>query len=445
MIRSLLAAMLLLAAAPAAAQQQCPPERFEQAFHFAFPVYQMVRTRQEAVRRLQQAGRQVVNQFNHRPTLSDHTHRNVTTPNNDTLYSASWLELSQAPIEITLPPDSGRYVSIALMDLFTDHFAVLHPKGASASRYWVVGPSWRGRAPRGVELIRSPTNDAWAIARTFVRDETDLEAARQVQSSIRASARGRQPRPFNTEVPAALDPASFLDVANEALARSPVPALHRRRLAPLGCTGLRPGARSAFAGLSSQAQAMWRQRLQPSYDALRGGLQQVGAQHGGWSYPAMGIGRFGTDDLFRSRVALEGLAALPRDEAIYLSARTDSEERPLDGSRSYRLRVPANVPAQAFWSLSLYEIEEDGRLFFTANPIRRYAIGSRMSGLQREPDGSIVVLISACRPAGAGNWLPAPRGPFALTFRAYRPTRAMRQDRFRLPAVQPDLHARCAA
>ena len=40
---------------------------------------------------------------------------------------------------------------------------------------------------------------------------------------------------------------------------------------------------------------------------LRGGLQEVGASRNGWSYPAPGIGEFGTDDHYRSRVALGGL------------------------------------------------------------------------------------------------------------------------------------------
>ena len=39
--------------------------------------------------------------------------------------------------------------------------------------------------------------------------------------------------------------------------------------------------------------------------------------------------------------------------------------------------IPADVPVNSFWSLSLYERLPDGRLFFVDNPINRYAVGNR--------------------------------------------------------------------
>ena len=42
----------------------------------------------------------------------------ITTPNNDTLYSQAWIDLSSGPVRITVPPTGGRYFSLALMDMF---------------------------------------------------------------------------------------------------------------------------------------------------------------------------------------------------------------------------------------------------------------------------------------------------------------------------------------
>ena len=60
----------------------------------------------------------------------------------------------------------------------------------------------------------------------------------------------------------------------------------------------------------------------------------------------------------------------------------------------------------------MYELMDDGRLFFTANPINRYAIGDRTSGLRKNADGSIDILIQHEPPGGDKelNWLPA-KGP----------------------------------
>jgi len=436
--------LLALCAAPAArAADARDVELARQAFRFAYPVHQMAVTRQNALARVEGAGGRVVNAFNHRPTLSDHTHRNVTTPNNDTLYSASWLDLSGGPVVLTMPAAKERYHSVALMDLFTDHFAVLGTRanGGAGGRYLVAGPTWRGRVPAGLTLVRSPTVDAWAILRVLVDGPADLAAARRLQTgfSIEPLDRAAPKRPFAERAAGLDDPARFLAVVNEALGRGPLPAAHARRVARFARVGVVPGDADAWSRLPPAVRAAWRANITRFYDELRGGLQETGREANGWSYPEPGIGAFGTDDLYRSRVALGGLAALPREEAVYLSARTDAQGRPLDGRRAYTLAVPADVPVGAFWSLSLYEIAPDGRLFFTENAIGRYAIGNRTAGVARDAGGGLTIRLQPTPPAGsaAANWLPTPAGPFALTFRAYLPGAELLSDRFELPAVRP--------
>ena len=86
------------------------------AFRFGFPVYEMARTRSAATALLP------TNRLGHRRTLSDATSRWVTTPNNDTLYSSAWLDLSGGPILLTVPSLPNRYHSAAMKDMFTDNF-----------------------------------------------------------------------------------------------------------------------------------------------------------------------------------------------------------------------------------------------------------------------------------------------------------------------------------
>jgi hypothetical protein len=128
------------------------------SFHLGFPVYEMVRTRQETLARGKATGQGGVNRFAHRRGLSDHTARGVTTPNNDTLYSSAWLDLSTGPVLLDVPASRDRYLSVALMDLFSDNFfyAGTRASGGRAGRFLVAGPSWRGAVPPGVQLVRSP-------------------------------------------------------------------------------------------------------------------------------------------------------------------------------------------------------------------------------------------------------------------------------------------------
>ena len=57
------------------------------------------------------------------------------------------------------------------------------------------------------------------------------------------------------------------------------------------------------------------------------------------------------------------------------------------------------LPVNGFWSLSMYEVEPDGKLFFTPNPIGRYAIGDRTAGLKAGPDGAIDIVMQRDAPA----------------------------------------------
>ena len=61
-----------------------------------------------------------VNEPAHIRTLSDHTSRRVTAPNADTLYTSTVLDLSGGPVELILPDARDRYVSVMVMDVFTD-------------------------------------------------------------------------------------------------------------------------------------------------------------------------------------------------------------------------------------------------------------------------------------------------------------------------------------
>lgn len=138
-------------------------------------------------------------------------------------------------------------------------------------------------------------------------------------------------------------------------------------------------------------------------------------------------------------MALGGLGALPPEEALYLSAVGDQDGRKLDGTLRYRLRIPRQgIPVRAFWSLSMYQIEPDGRLFFTSNPLHRYVIGDRTPGLITNDDGSVDVWLQHEAPATAAaraNWLPTPAGPFRLIMRAYLPSPELARGQAELPAL----------
>jgi len=438
MRRLLMLVLGLMMLSPAATGAQTIDD-LRPAFQFAFPVYEMARTRGNSLGTAEKPGLLPANRLVHRQRLADATSREVTTPNNDTLYSSAWLDLSEGPVVLTVPLLPGRYHSAAVMNLFTDNDAVIGTRlnGEAGGRYALVGPGWKGKLPSGTETVRIGTNDAWLLIRTLVDGPHDLDAARKAQAGFTLDAMGRKGRPVRTAAPMSPDAATFINVVNEMLGRGRLPSGATVRARNMTKWGIGPNRR--FEQMSPALQAAWTANLAALRDELKVGIAG-GTLVDGWSYTAGGIGDSRASDLVRARVALAGLAALPALEAMYVTAVADSTGQPFDGAKQYRLRLPTgSLPVRAFWSLTAYAPEADGRLFFIDNPLGRYLIGNRSPGLVRNADGSLDILIGGPQPEGAmaANWLPAKPGPIRLVMRAYLPNREMLLGFWRLPAIEP--------
>lgn len=414
-------------------------ETVRRAFLFGFPVFEMVRTKYNAHRRALRIGRPPVNFLGHRAVLSDHTHRVVTSPNNDTLYSGGWLDLRFGPVDITIPPLS-RYHSLALLDLMTDNFAILRNDSDRPRHYRLIGPGWSGGTGGNRQLIIAPTNDVWAIWRVLVRGLHDLDDARIAQRSIMLQG-GDADASTGWDMPipeSSLDPENFLRVVNAALARSPMRPEWMPAIASSTGVGLDPAFGATMPHLSVEVRTAWERLLPQMHHELATSLGRSGEVRRGWLYPASGLGDFGDDNLYRSRVALSGLGALPTEEAVYPSSITDACGGTLSGRHRYRFRITQPVPVEAFWSLSMYQIEPDGRQFFVENELNRFSVGSFTPAITERPGQVLDIRMQTDRPRERNTiWLPAPSGDFRLIFRAYLPGDAMKSGSYQLAGVEP--------
>jgi hypothetical protein len=108
---------------------------------------------------------------------------------------------------------------------------------------------------------------------------------------------------------------------------------------------------------------------------------------------------------------------------VYLAAYKDKDGDWLDGSKNYRLHVPADVPAETFWSVTAYEVS-------TRTLINNsYGIADRSSrmDLAMNPDGSVDIYFGPDKPEGdkSKNWIPTEAGrAWFPYFRLYSPKQA---------------------
>ena len=118
----------------------------------------------------------------------------------------------------------------------------------------------------------------------------------------------------------------------------------------------------------------------------------------------------------------------------YVQSFKDKDGNRFDGGKSYRLHVPASVPASAFWSLTLYSTDSRSMLQNPADDAAR----SSYDKLKANADGSIDLYFGAKAPAGVDiNWIQTVPGKgFYPMFRFYSPKEGLFDGTWKLPDVE---------
>lgn len=399
--------------------------------------------------------------------------RKVVTPNNDTIYGACFADLGEEPVVIQTPDDvpPGHYWTIQIVDAFTTVIRQLgSTAGTPGGKILIVGPEWEGEKPEGfIELLRSPTNVAVIMARSFASRTPEGKAeARRVLSQMgvvplsmdkpgrlpfdcEASARNKVYPPGLTAEILAADPdllrnrpvqgESFWDDLEKALDLNPVVgpddaamAKQARVLIALRKSDPRWAALLDRTALAADTEL---------FESAR--YEQVGTDAGNGWQKQENAGHWDVDWLGRAQAAAIYIFVNQFEEAIYLIRGADADGALLQGRYTYAMIFPKGAlppvdgPRGGFWSLTMYDRDY---FMLPDSPNGRTNIGTvnlNANELRFAADGSLTITISSEEPVNAearANWLPAPREQFALLVRAYVPTKPLLDGSYKLPDVQ---------
>jgi hypothetical protein len=118
-----------------------------------------------------------------------------------------------------------------------------------------------------------------------------------------------------------------------------------------------------------------------------------------------------------------------------MSSYKDKDGDWLDGGKNYVLNLPPNVPAEAFWSLTVYEVSTRT---LVNNKFEIADRSSRMD-LATNADGSVDLYIGPQKPDGdkSKNWIPTEPGrAWFPYFRLYSPKQAFLDKTWVLPDIE---------
>jgi hypothetical protein len=266
--------------------------------------------------------------------------KDVTAPNADTLYTAAWLDLTKEPYILQVPDEHGRYYLMPMLDGWTNVFADpgTRTTGTAAGAFAIVGPGWHGELPPGVEELRSSTNMAWIIGRTYCtgtpEDYAAVHAIQDQYKLVPLSAWGKPyTPPSGTVNPSVdmrtavrdqverMDTTSFLKLLAALMKQNPPNAQDAPALARLKRIGLVPGQDFDPSKIASAPGIADVPKL--AVERIAGHFQSSGEDLNGWVFIKPG-GSYGTNYIQRAFVTRFGLGCNLTDDAVYPSTTTDA-------------------------------------------------------------------------------------------------------------------------
>jgi len=387
------------------------------------------------------------------------------TPNTDVIYLTPYFDTKEVgPVVMEIPRADGGAIVGTIMDAWQTPLEDVGPAGADkgkGGKYLILPPGHTAKVPDGYIVLPSSTYKGYALLRSIRQSGSDADLAKAVAYGKRIKiyplSQADNPPP-TTYVDAAgvLYDATipfdirFFESLDRVIQHEPWLERDRVMIDTLRTLGIEKG--KPFAPDAERVQALNAAAKQAHayiegkyYELVTTGPFTAGSR---WSFPErMGLVFKAAQEQFAEPnfypiedrgLLLSFIFFLPKrmgEGQFYLMAIEDKEGNTLDGSKTYRLNVPANAPVRQYWSATLYDRETHALIREMSHAAR----SSQSPGLQVNTDGSVDLYFGPKAPAGKeSNWTPTdPNGEFEILFRFYGPLPPLFEKTWVLPDVEP--------
>jgi hypothetical protein len=366
------------------------------------------------------------------------------TANAETVYNWMWLDLKEGPLVIETPPNV-----LGIIDDFWFRYVGdignAGPDRGKGGKFLLLPPGYTGEVPEGYFVMRSKTYGNVFLWRGFIINGSTkpvVEATKKfAKVYLLAEAKTPPPMKFTNVSGKAFNTIhandfTFFEEVNHVVQEEPNDALDPETLGVLASIGIEKGkpfapdermkkilTESAAVGNATARAIVFKSRLKDAYfypesawcTPFVGGSHEFLAQPGVRNLDARTMmfyyATFITPAMAKKMVGVG---------SQYAGAFVDSEGKPLDGSKTYRIHLPPNIPAKNFWSFVIYDNQTRSML---QTDEQFPSIGSQKESIVINPDTSVDVYFAPTAPAGhEANWVQTvPAKGWNVIFRLYGP------------------------
>lgn len=367
------------------------------------------------------------------------------TGNTSTLYVVPTLDLKKyGPTVVEVPPGMLGAFNDAWFR-YVDDVGPAGPDKGKGGKYLVLPPGYEGEVPDGYFVVRPRTNRVWAFMRGNISKGLDV-AVKNVKDNLKVYPLDKIDNPPEMEFISGSGKSFNTIHANNHLFFEHLAHLIQEESDEM----LDPETRGLFASIGIEKGKPFKpdERMKKILtDAVA--IANATARSIVW-YPRMEgakvyqdtdstwmMGWVNKNVFFMDNGAMNSDArvmfhypytAVTPAMAVsragsgsdYAIAYLDSEKRILDGAKTYRLRIPADVPVNNFWAVTMYDPQTRSQLQ-TDQPFP--SVGSQTEGVKQNDDGSYDVYFAPKAPKGMeNNWLQTIPGKSWFTvLRMYGP------------------------
>jgi hypothetical protein len=366
------------------------------------------------------------------------------TPNTVSIYMVTWVQLGDEPLVIETPPKVLGFINNAWFRYVAD-FGNAGPDHGQGGKFLLVPPGYEGEIPDGYYVYHTHTYGNWMPWRGFQVDGDTAPAVAESKAIFRVYPLSQKDNPPEmTFVNVSGVPHNtihrmdygYWEELNEAIQTEPLEGLDPEIRGLLEFIGIQKGkpfapdermqailteaakigsvtARALAARPKDQrhyfypGERVWTSPfVEGRYDFLLDGATLLDSRAYMHFYatgitPAMSIKNIGKG-------------------SQYTIAYLDNQGNALDGSKTYKINLPKDVPAKDFWSFTVYDCQTRSML---QTDQRLPGLDNNQEGLRQNADGSYDVYFSPEPPSGwENNWIQTvPGKSWNTIFRLYGP------------------------
>ncbi|MEP2029249.1 MAG: DUF1254 domain-containing protein [Paracoccaceae bacterium] len=374
----------------------------------------------------------------------------LLTGNTSTMYAVGFLDLvKDGPTVIDLPPGMLGVLDDMAFRYMVD-LGVAGPDKGKGGKYLVLPPDYDGDVPKGYFVVNSKTNGVWVFTRGYLDKSLPVDkaipaASKNIRDSMKVYPLASADNPPKTE---------FIDVSGKEMNTilpndfSAFEMMHdliqgepddylgpeaKGMLAAIGIEKGKPFAPDArMKKILTEAAAIGNAAARAISYYPRNPANKIYGDDSAWIMAYAGknttFENGGAYDLEARALFHFGYIVVSPAMAVTVAGKgsdyaliaLDSKKTALDGSKTYKLNMPPNVPAKDFWALTMYDTQTRSQL---QTDQQFPTLGSQTEGIETNEDGSFDIYFSPEAPKGKeGNWLQTiPGKSWWLALRIYGP------------------------